>query len=553
MKHLIHRILPLLLAVVLPIMPLLRSLVPAASQGLAPSAWSIILKIGVGSAALLGTCDAVSGASVSILPPVNGGYTLTLTNGVFYKIKLAESPYAAGSWTPNPVQNTSTAVFTIYSGFYLTNATGFLAATPAISGGRQTNRYTIYVWGAGSHAASSVFANFTNITLPTIPGTLVVTASPPALVTLAKNLTWNLDGVWQTNGFTNLFLDPGSHTVAFTNISGWLTPPTQSLTITSAVQTRISVVYTQLLGGLQVIAQPLGPPARTATWTIDGSPAYGSGTITNLSVSGTHTLVFNAVSGYTTPASQTITVTNGFTNVINAVYLSPSAGTVQVNLGPANAVAAGALWQLDNGPWLPAGTATNGSPGSHTLNFTNVAGWAAPASQPVTLSAGTLTTAAATYVPASAALQVNLTPPAAVTAGAAFQLDGGTWQPAGTLLTALNPGSHVVGFNPVYGWVAPTSQSVTLTNGQTNILGASYVLITAPVITQSRFDGANIIMSGTGTANAGFSLRSTNNLAIPLAGWPVIGTGTINAVGGFNYTQSVNSAIPTAFFLFSSP
>jgi len=399
MKNMTHRILPVVLALILPVMPLLRSLAPAVSQGLAPSAWSIILKLGLGSTALLGSYDAVSGASVSILPPVNGGFTITLTNGTFYKVKLAETPYVAGSWTPNGVQNTTTPVFNLFPGFYLTNATGFLAGAPVTTGGRKTNYFTIFVWGEGSEASRSVSANFTNIILPAIPGTLVVTASPPALVTFAKNRTWNLDGVWQTNGFTNLFLDPGSHIVAFTNIAGWLTPASQSISITSAVQTRILVVYTQLLSSLQV----------------------------------------------------------------------------------------------------------------------------------------------------------NLTPPAAVTAGATFQLDGGPWQPTSTLLTTLSPGNHTVGFSPVSGWVTPAFQTVTLTNGQTNTLNANYVLITAPVITQTSFDGTHIFISGTGSANAGFSFRSTNNLTIPVTEWPVIGTGTINAAGGFIYTQTINPAVPTAFFLFSSP
>ena len=476
MKNLIHRILPLVLATVLPVMPLLRSLMPAASQGLAPSAWSIILKLGVGATALLGGYDAVSGASVSILPPVNGGFTIRLTNGIFYKLKLAETPYVAGSWTTNAVQNTTTPVFNLFPGFYLTNATGYLAGTPVITGGRQTNRFTIYVWGEGSEAAQHVSANFTNIIFPAIPGTLVVTASPPALVTLAKNLTWNLDGQWQTNGTTNLFLDAGLHTVTFTNLPGWLAPPSQSVTITNAVQTRISVVYTQLLGGLQVNLQPLGPPAGTATWSIDGSPAYASGTITNLPVLGTHTLAFNPVTGYVTPAAQTITVTNGVTNVINAVYLSPAAGTIQVNLGPSAAVSAGALWQLDNGPWLASGTATNGSPGGHTLKFATVTSWAAPASLPVNLTAGALTTATATYLP-----------------------------------------------------------------------------ITAPVITQTSVAGTNLLLQGTGTANAGFSVRSINNLATPMAGWPVTGTGTINAAGLFNYSVPLDPATPAAYFRLSTP
>jgi len=74
-----------------------------------------------------------------------------------------------------------------------------------------------------------------------------------------------------------------------------------------------------------------------------------------------------------------------------------------------------------------------------------------------------------------------------------------------------------------------------------------------PALTSLTTTGGSLLFSGTGSANAGFSVRSTNNLTIPVASWPVIGTGTINSAGLFNYTQPFNPATPAAFFLFSSP
>lgn len=55
-----RQILSLMRAVLLPGMPLFHSLLPAATPGRAPTAWSIILKLGVGTAALLGSYAAVS-------------------------------------------------------------------------------------------------------------------------------------------------------------------------------------------------------------------------------------------------------------------------------------------------------------------------------------------------------------------------------------------------------------------------------------------------------------------------------------------------------------
>ena len=68
MKNRSLQILSLLLAAMLQLAPLMRSLLP--TQGLAPSAWGFILKIGVGATALLGF-DAVSQASSMSLSPAN--------------------------------------------------------------------------------------------------------------------------------------------------------------------------------------------------------------------------------------------------------------------------------------------------------------------------------------------------------------------------------------------------------------------------------------------------------------------------------------------------
>jgi len=65
------RILPLLLAAGLQVMPMLRAVLPVYVQGLAPSTWAFVLKLGAGTVALLGSHHAVSGAT-AIVTPYNG-------------------------------------------------------------------------------------------------------------------------------------------------------------------------------------------------------------------------------------------------------------------------------------------------------------------------------------------------------------------------------------------------------------------------------------------------------------------------------------------------
>ena len=78
----------LLLAMMLQVAPLVRSMMPA--QGLSPSAWGFILKLGLGATALMGF-DAVSQASSIAISPANA------TVGTFYSGTVSYSGGHAGS------------------------------------------------------------------------------------------------------------------------------------------------------------------------------------------------------------------------------------------------------------------------------------------------------------------------------------------------------------------------------------------------------------------------------------------------------------------------
>ena len=631
-KYRLLRIMPLFLAAALQVMPMVRALLPALPEGgLAPSPWSIILKLGAGTVALLGSYHAVSGASTLITAPA-GGFTFRLTNGVFYKKTLSTAPNTAGSWSTNHVSSSGTAAFQMFPNFSITNSSGGIGGTIVLASGIFTNTVVITAWENSGNSGASTSTNFTFILYSATPASLCVTSGPPAVSALANSLTWNLDGgAWQTNGSTNIYLLPGAHVVNYTNIYGWLAPTSQNITLTSSTLTTIANTYTQLFGGLSVNLQPSGTPAGSGAWQIDGSAGFASGAVTNIAMAGTHSLTFSAVSGYTAPSTQSITVTNGATNTITAFYLSTTAGTLQVNLAPAGAVTAGARWQLDgSGIWLPTGVATNAAAGSHTISFTNLSGWSSPSTQTVSLVNGTLSTLTGTYtnIP-TGSLQVNLTPAGAVTAGAQWQVDGGSFQtngavvsgltlgshtvafktvtgwttpvsqtptiatgttntitgtytviatgsllgnisPAGavtagaqwqvdggayqaggTVVSSLTNGTHTVAFKPVSGWVAPAGQTPAVTSGTTNTVTGTYVLITAPVITNFTQLGTALTLAGSGTTGAGFTILSTNTLTIPSSNWPAIYSGTVTN-GTFQYNATINPAASNSFYRVSS-
>ena len=186
LKNRLFRVMPLFLAAALQVMPMLRSLLPAVTQGLTPSAWSIILKIGAGTVALLGSYHAVSGASTTIVPLATG-YTLYLTNGILFKQTLTTSPNSAGSWSTNNIANGSTAVFQLFPNFSLTNSTGKIGGVPVVASGVATNSVVITAWEGSGNTLVHTYTNFSFITFSATPGSVAVNFSPTGAVAAANS------------------------------------------------------------------------------------------------------------------------------------------------------------------------------------------------------------------------------------------------------------------------------------------------------------------------------------------------------------------------------
>ena len=68
---------------------------------------------------------------------------------------------------------------------------------------------------------------------------------------------------------------------------------------------------------------------------------------------------------------------------------------------------------------------------------------------------------------AAGSLRVTLSPAAANTAGARWQVDGGAEQISAITLANVSVGSHIVSFMPIAGWLTPANQTVTVKNGAT--------------------------------------------------------------------------------------
>lgn len=103
-----------------------------------------------------------------------------------------------------------------------------------------------------------------------------------------------------------------------------------------------------------------------------------------------YTIEFNDVTGWTTPANQTATVTAGQQTTLTGTYVALPTASLTVTIEPTDAVTDGAQWSIDGGStWLDSGaTAADLTPDDYTVQFNDVAGWTTPANQTATVTIG---------------------------------------------------------------------------------------------------------------------------------------------------------------------
>ena len=422
---------------------------------------------------------------------------------------------------------------------------GFGLATTLIAGSEPFSIAAADLTGDGrkdlisANAGAKTLSVFINTSKS---GSLKVNLMP--LEAVSAGAQWQMDsGGWQNSGSTLSNLTVGSHAVSFKTISGWAAPNGQSPRITNAQTTTITGAYTPL-GSLQVAIAPADAVSAGAEWQVDGGSWQTSGAaVAGLTV-GSHTVSFNNIHNWITPAIQNAVINYNQTTTNIGTY-SPL-GALQANLGPPAAVNAGAQWRVDGGAWQASGAAVaNLTLGSHTLSFSTVANWATPTNQAVAVNSNQTTTVTVNYGQLFGSLQVNISPAGAVSAGARWRVDGGAWQNSGTSVSGLTLGSHTVSFSIVSGWGVPVNQIVTVDANQTTTATAIYLAphtATAAVITTNGFVVAvTITDAGIGYTNTPL-IRLIGGGGSGAQAGAVLSNGVLIAVSvldaGFGYTNA---------------
>lgn len=258
-------------------------------------------------------------------------------------------------------------------------------------------------------------------------GSLQVNLGPQAAINAGAR--WRRVGtlVWRASGDIETHVPVGSQAIEFRNVAGWHTPSTQVVTVAHEQTTVTSALYQQMImtGSLQVLIAPQAAIDAGAQWRRTGELAWrNSGDTENDVPEGSQTIEFKGVTGWNTPANQTVSVTKDQLRVVSGEYERVAeTGSLRVTISPQAAITAGAQWRrLGQNAWRNSGTVESNVPeGPHTVEFKQVAGWRTPSATLVQIIPDETASVSGTYTQLIGSLQVTIEPAGARAAGAQWR------------------------------------------------------------------------------------------------------------------------------------
>ncbi len=146
----------------------------------------------------------------------------------------------------------------------------------------------------------------------------------------------------------------------------------------------------------------------------------------------------------------------------------PSYGAVLVTLdGPKDA-----KWSLNGEGAYESGLTVDSLPvGTHSVSFSEVADWTAPAAQDVTVVKDETASVSAAYVRHVGSVSVTIDGPK----DAKWSLNGEGAYESRYKIDSVPAGSYKIGFSEVSDWTAPAAQDVTVVKDETSSVSAAYV------------------------------------------------------------------------------
>jgi len=513
MKNKCIHLLSLLLAALLQMAPLMRSILPA--QGLAPSAWGFILKLGLGSAALLGF-DAVSQASsISITPPV-------ATNGVAYTGIITYTGGHSGAVTAMSISNycmsTAQNMFAGLTIVYNGGNQALVSGTPTSIG---NYAFAIKIYKSGCGSTSLTDTRTTSLSIVNSGGAAAApsfTLTPQSVIAQVgsdvvlngtavgnplPNYYWK-QGITFIPGGTNNTLslpavqaaNAGIYTLTASNASGSVLSAVYLTVCQTPGSNILALGYTNYFpAGNAVTMYTSMTNVATATntyqWSYNATP-LGASYATNIlslpatqvipSKSGTYSMTFNSVVGANTIVPQQLYdsywafgYTPVFTNALPATTNVNSGATVTFN------VALGGTLNVFNGLGGAGYYVTNAIPSVFWYQSNTLV-----AAQIYTNNPTSNTAYSNTFVNASLTLN-NVTP---ANNGSYTVVATNFW---GSITSS--PSVLTVTASAVAPGIASPPAGVALLAGQSSALSVT-ATGTAPLAYQWRKNGANLTNGG---------------------------------------------------------
>lgn len=222
-----------------------------------------------------------------------------------------------------------------------------------------------------------------------------VNFTPPEV--LPYEPRWRVgSGEWQPTGtYTSVPL--GENWVYFNYIPLYWTAPEPMLTQinTADAFVELNPVWTRATGTVTVSTQP-----ATVSWIVtdmEGGVYSGTGSAVLEDIpTGTTTIEWLPLATYQTPSvtTQQAFLYSNSTVDFSAIYppiIGEGQATLIINIIPEAALAAGAQWRANGGPWYNSGYAATVPDGDNTIEFKELSGWTRPISISLFLNRNTTT------------------------------------------------------------------------------------------------------------------------------------------------------------------
>ena len=279
--------------------------------------------------------------------------------------------------------------------------------------------------------------------------------------------TWEVQGIPGTHVHYELKdnVPMGTHNLLLSDINGWVNPGPVEFELDDTIlgdYKEITVTYIEKEYTLIVRFLPEEIRSNDDTfWTVDGQFGFYYHDDSMVLPKGTYTVNFSDVTGYSTPDSVEVTLEDPLTDDTLILYITyiPDLYYIRGIISP-SAVLDHAEWYIDDNTERHVHNEL--APvyaGTYMVHFTYVPGWITPDSQEVTLGPGMLNDTRnvfGEYIAEELSLRVRIHPEEV--------RDQALWNAYGVVglyshndsAHDIEPGTHVVSFSDVDGWVTPS-------------------------------------------------------------------------------------------------